>query len=515
MKSFLEWFKASTKVKRWICLILVGIVLVCYGIAKILVSQEMTFFEIGKTIIIFVIGFVSIVVGIIFIQKRSLEIIIEANNTDSEKGKKAGLNIKSLIFNKKVYEEGPKVVVIGGGSGLNIVVEGIKKYTNNITAIVPISNYEQGDKFDNLGYMPLKDVKEGIISLSNNDEVMKKLFSYKFTQEPLVGMNFGDIYISAMNEIYVDKSEAIKKSSDVLNIVGKVLPVTLDEITICAELKDGTIIKQKNMIPEIVSQKNQSINRVYIAPSNCRPAPGVIDAIEDADVIIIGPGSLYTNVLPSLLVKNIAKAIKDSRALRFYISNIMTEPGQTDNYKLSDHIKTIKDHVGMDIIDYCLADTGEVVPEYVRKYNKDGFDLLDLDIKRANQYNVKVIQRNFSTILNGKVRHNPDAIAEVIIEMVCNELKFHDMQNNTQYLLLQSVLKDQRKAIEKEQAKLKKRNEKKGNEDPKESKFSLKYKDRLKSIKNTEEITEENKKLARQIEKMEQLKKAQMNKSKK
>ena len=102
MKSFLEWFKASTKVKRWICLILVGIVLVCYGIAKILVSQEMTFFEIGKTIIIFVIGFVSIVVGIIFIQKRSLEIIIEANNTDSEKGKKAGLNIKSLIFNKKV-----------------------------------------------------------------------------------------------------------------------------------------------------------------------------------------------------------------------------------------------------------------------------------------------------------------------------------------------------------------------------------------------------------------------------
>ena len=193
----------------------------------------------------------------------------------------------------------------------------------------------------------------------------------------------------------------------------------------------------------------------------------------------------------------------------------MTEPGQTDNYKLSDHIKTIKDHVGMDIIDYCLADTGEVVPEYVRKYNKDGFDLLDLDIKRANQYNVKVIQRNFSTILDGKVRHNPDAIAEVIIEMVCNELKFHDMQNNTQYLLLQSVLKDQRKAIEKEQAKLKKRNEKKGNEEPKESKFSLKYKDRLKSIKNTEEITEENKKLARQIEKMEQLKKAQMNKSKK
>ena len=136
MKSFLEWFKASTKVKRWILLIIVGIVLTCYGIAKILVSEEITFFELGKTIVIFIMGFIAIVVGIVFIQKRSLEIIIEANNTSTEKGKKAQLNIKSLIFNKKVYEEGPKIVIIGGGQGLNTVIEGFKKYTNNITSIL-------------------------------------------------------------------------------------------------------------------------------------------------------------------------------------------------------------------------------------------------------------------------------------------------------------------------------------------------------------------------------------------
>ena len=134
MKSFLEWFKASTKVKRWILLILVGIVLTCYGIAKILVSEEITFFELGKTVVIFVVGFIAIVVGIVFIQKRSLEIIIEANNT-TDKGKKAQHNIKSLIFNKKVYEEGPKIVVIGGGHGLNTVIEGLKQYTNNIKNI--------------------------------------------------------------------------------------------------------------------------------------------------------------------------------------------------------------------------------------------------------------------------------------------------------------------------------------------------------------------------------------------
>ena len=140
MKSFFEWFKASTKVKRWILLILVGMILMCYGISKILVSEEMSFFELAKVIIIFVAGFLSIVTSVVFIQKRSLEIIIEANNTN-EAGKKAKLNIKSLIFNKKVYEEGPKVVIIGGGQGLNTVIEGFKKYTNNITAIVTMSDY--------------------------------------------------------------------------------------------------------------------------------------------------------------------------------------------------------------------------------------------------------------------------------------------------------------------------------------------------------------------------------------
>ena len=516
MKSFLEWFKASTKVKRWICLIIFGIVLTCYGIAKILVSQEVSFMELARIVIIFVVGFIAIVTGIVFIQKRSLEIIIEANNSNSESGKKAGLNIKSLIFNKKVYEEGPKIVVVGGGVGLNIVVQGLKKYTNNITAIVPISDYgdDGSGNFGATGYLPLKDVKDSIIALSNVDSSMNKLFSYNFETEPLRGMNFGDIYLSAMNEVYPNKAEAILKSSEVLNIIGKVIPVTLEEITICAELKDGTTIKQKNKIPEIVSKKNQSINRVYITPGNLRPSPGVIDAIEDADVIIIGPGSLYTNVLPSLLVKSVAKAIKDSRATRFYISNIMTEPGQTEGYTLADHIKTIRDHVGMDMIDYCLADTGEVVPEYIRKYNKDGYDLLELDIKKANQYNVKVIQRNLSTITNGKVRHDGDLIASTIIEMVCNDLKFHDMQNNTQYLLLQSVLKEQRKTIEKEQKRLKKKAEKKKTpEETKPSKFAEKYKDRIKSIQNTDANTAENKKLTHQIEKMETLKKVQMRKS--
>ena len=515
MKSFMEWFKASTKVKRWILLILVGVTLTCYAFTKILVSEEITFFELGKTILIFVFGFMAIVISVVFIQKRSLEIIIEANNTNTEKGKQAQSNIKSLIFNKKVYEEGPKVVVIGGGTGLNTVLEGFKKYTNNITAIVTMSDYGNVPTASRkaLDTLPLKDIKDSIIAMSDKEDIMRKLMYFNFQNERLRGLNFGDIYLTAMNEIYNNISEAILKSTEVLNINGRVMPVTLDEITICAELTDGTTVKQKDKIPEMVAAKVESINRIYISPSNCRPSPGVLDAIEEADVIIIGPGSLYTNVLPNLLVKNVSRAIRDSKAMKFYISNIMTEPGQTDNYTLSDHLKAINEHVGTDIIDYCLADTGEVVPEYIRKYNKDGADLVEIDSRKINEYNVKVIQRNMSCIKNDRIRHKSDVIASTIIEMICNDLKFHDMQNNTEYLLLQSVLKDQKKLILKEEKRKKKLLEsgklpKKESDIKRNSKFKEKYRDRVESIQNTDAKIKENRRIAEEIEKMERAKMA-------
>ncbi len=515
MKSFLEWFKASTKVKRWIFLIIIGIVLTCYGIAKILVSEEITFFELGKTITIFVIGFIAIITGIVFIQKRSLELIIEANNTSSETGKKAKANMKSLIFNRKVYEEGPKVVIIGGGKGLNNVITGFKKYTNNITAIVTMSDYGKAstDSRRALDTLPLKDIKDAIIAMSDKEDIMRNLMNMNFRNERLRGLNFGDIFLTAMNEIYSNISEAILKSTEVLNITGKVIPVTLDEITICAELADGTTIRQKDKIPEAVATRHSKINRIYVSPTNCRPAPGIIDAIEEADIIIIGPGSLYTNVLPNLLIRNVAKAIKDSKATKYYISNIMTEPGQTDEYTLSEHLKVIQEHIGTGIIDYCLADTGEVIPEYIRKYNKEGSDVVEIDSKKLNGHNIKVIQRNMSCVKDGKIMHNPDIIASTIIEMVCNDLKFHDMQNDTEYLLLKSVLKEQKKIQQRQEKGLVKvKNNKLGfmkKENPnKKSKFKEKYEDRVHSIQNTDAKIQENKKIAKQIEKIEKMKKS-------
>ena len=507
MKSFLEWFRGSTKVKRWMFLILLGVVLTCYAFTKVFVNDEMDFFELGQIIGLFVLGFIFVILGLIFIQKRNLEILIEANN-NSENSDKAKINIKSLIFNKKVYEEGPKVVIIGGGEGLNTVIEGFKKYTNNITAIVTMSDYGMGPSTSRkaLETLPLNDIKSSIIAMSDKEELMKKLMDFKFTSGHLKDLNFGDIYLSAMSEIYNNVSEAIQKSTEVLNITGKVIPVTLDEITICAELTDGTTIQRKDKIPEIVSEKVAAINRIYISPSNCRPAPGVIEAIEEAEAIIIGPGSLYTNVLPNLLVRNVSKAIKESKAIKVYVSNIMTEPGQTDNYSLSDHIAAIQEHVGARVFDYCLADYGDVIPEYIRKYNKEGSDVVEVDKDKVLKFDVKTIQKDMSCIKNDKIRHNSDIIASTIMEFICDELRFKDLQNETEYLLINSVLKEQNKNIAqanketREEQKIKDRATRNINrENRKKSKFFEKYKDRIDSIQESDKKIREKRRIEEEI----------------
>ena len=508
MKTFLDWFKASTKVKRWILLIIIGIVLTCYGIAKIIVSEEISFFELGKIVAIFVVGFVSIVISVVFIQKRTLELIIEANHPETDAGKNAQSKIKSLIFNKKVYEEGPNIVILGGGHGLNTIISGFKKYSNNITSIVTMSEYGNDPTISRLalGSLPFNDIKDSIIAMSENEASMEKLMNWTFKNDRIRGITFSDIYLTAMNEIYNNNTEAVLKSSEVLNITGRVLPVTLDEITICAELADGTVVKQKNRIPDVVAEKVERISRIYVTPSNCRPAPGVLEAIENADVIIVGPGSLYTNVLPPLLIKNVARAIKESKAFKYYISNIMTEPGQTEEFKLSDHLKTIHEHIGIDIFDYCIADTGEIVPEFIRKYNKEGAEPVEVDINNSEKYNLKVIQKDMSCIKNDKIRHNADVVASIVIEMLCNDLKFHDLQNNTEYLLLQSVLKEQKK-IQAREAKRSKSTalvETKAKHNTlmkRDSRFKTKYRERVESIQNSDATTIENKRNAKELEK--------------
>ena len=285
-------------------------------------------------------------------------------------------------------------------------------------------------------------------------------------------------------------------------MTGRVLPVTFDEINICAELENGMVVEEKEKIPEVVFDKVTKINRIYIKPSNCIPAPGVLEAIKNADAIIIGPGSLYTNVIPNLLVKNVSRTIKESKAIKIYVNNIMTEPGQTDNYAISDHLQAIIDHTSEGIIDYCIYDTGEIVPEYVRRYNKEGQDLVEQDIQKCKEKGIKLLQRNLSTIIDDNIRHSPKAVAEAIVQIICDDLKFKDRQSDPQYVMLNSRLKQEKKKRKNIAPifKLKETNKKhNAKTEKKTSKFNEKYKERIESIKTSEDKRMDN--LRKEIEK--------------
>lgn len=476
MKGFFSWFKSEHKIKRWLFLILCSMIAICYAMSTVFVTTAIDIKTVLKIILLFVLGFAGIVFGCISIQKRTLEILVK--ETDKRD------NVKSLIYDKKVYSQGPKIVVIGGGNGLNAVLRGLKTYTDNITAVVTVSDYgeKKSDSRMILDTLPLEDIKESIVALASNEDEMNNLINHKFSYGSLKSLSFGDIYLLAMQNQYSDFSKSVEKSKDVLNITGKVLPVTQDEMEICAELTDGTVIRGRSEIPDVMNEKTCNINRVYISPSNCKVSPGVVEAIKNADAIVIGPGSLYTNVIPNLLVKGVSKAIRESKGFKVYISNIMTEPGQTYNYSLSDHIKAIKRHIGEGMIDYCIYDTGEVMPEYIRRYNMKGSELVEQDVQKAKAEGVKLIKRDLATIDNNCIRHNPDAIAAAIIELICEDLKFKDKQNDPEYLFLSQKMKYKKVKSSNKPTWQKQKLDKKG-----KSKFYTKYEDRILSIKESDE----------------------------
>ncbi len=239
MKGIFKWFKSGTRMKRWFFVIIVGIILLCYGIATIIDMREISVLNLILIIVLSVIGFMMVVVGIIYSQKRVLELLIE-NTDDRISDDNKDVNVKSLIFNKKVYNEGPKIVVIGGGSGLNTVLKGMKEYTNNLTAIVEMSEYEDAQK-RNENLLPIKDVKESIIALAYDEDEMRKLLDLKLQR----GMDFTDLFISAMQDINNEGAKFIEDISKVLNITGRILPVTLDKMNVCAELEDRYFNRRK------------------------------------------------------------------------------------------------------------------------------------------------------------------------------------------------------------------------------------------------------------------------------
>ena len=250
---------------------------------------------------------------------------------------------------------------------------------------------------------------------------MEQLLQHRFREGDLKGQNFGNLLIASMNDISDNFEEAIKKISDVLAVTGKVLPVTLKDITLYAKLKNGTVIKGESNIPVKSLELNSPIENIFIKPKDAKAIKEAVDAIDNADLVLLGPGSLYTSVIPNLLVKNIKESLNRTKAPKVYITNVMTQPGETDNYTIYEHVDALLRHWPGALINYVIVNTGTISDTIGKKYKTEGAEVIRLmqeDREKLKAKGIKLITEDLIDIKKDYVRHDAVKLSKIIIDLV-------------------------------------------------------------------------------------------------
>lgn len=310
-----------------------------------------------------------------------------------------------------------KIVAIGGGTGLSILLRGLKEFFSNITAIVNVVDDGGGSGVlrEDLSMLPPGDIRNCILALASKEPVLQELFAYRFNEGRLKNQSFGNLMIAAMVGISENFEDAISKISDIFALQGKVYPATNEDVHLVAELDDGTIVMGESKIPYQVLKKKTPIKKVFLRPELVRGQPNAIMAIEEADIIFIGPGSLYTSLIPNLLVDGIQEAILSSKASVIYVANLMTQPGETDGFSISDHIEAVVKHANNIKFDYVIANSREVSKEVKDKYKRESSELIVITKEDQNylkKNDIKVIESDFIEVKRGYVRHDVKKVVE-------------------------------------------------------------------------------------------------------
>ena len=313
-----------------------------------------------------------------------------------------------------------KVVTIGGGTGLSVLLRGLKKYPLEITAVVTVADDggSSGKIRSDMNIPSPGDIRNVIAALSDVEPYLEKMFQYRFDSGEVKGHPVGNLMIAAMTDIHGDFSTAVKVMSRILNVRGTVLPTTNDIATLNAVLSDGEIIRGESSI----TKAGGVIDHVYITPSRVKPNEDVLKAIEEADYIIMGPGSLYTSIIPNLVISNVSEKIRESKAKKIYVCNVMTQHGETDNYSVCDHIVAINKHVQENIFDLVIANSREFDDSILSKYHKEKQEPVKIDHEKIEALGIKLIKNNDVGIVdNNTIRHNADKVSELIYDYIIDD----------------------------------------------------------------------------------------------
>ena len=310
------------------------------------------------------------------------------------------------------------IVVIGGGTGCFTVLSGLKKYPVNLSAIVSMADSGGSTKIlrEDFGILPPGDVRRALVALSRSEKSISALFNYRFNEGCLSGHSFGNILITALERIKGNFEEAVEEAGRILNIKGEVIPVTLKNTNLYAVLENGKIIEGEENIDVPKHNANLKIKKVYLKPA-ARVNKKAKSAILKADLIVIGPGDLYTSIIPNLLVKGIPEVIKKSRAKRVYICNIMTKKGETNNFSGKDFVKEIEKYLGGKFLNYVIYNNRKPFPARVKKYEKEGAVFVKCNYKNSNNHRFKLVKGNFLR-KKGFIRHDPHKLAKTLINIL-------------------------------------------------------------------------------------------------
>ncbi len=391
------------RIKRWLSIAASGVLIVAFGS----LAAGAPYWQVRSLgVIILICGITLIVLGI-------GKLIVSFITLFLPEGERELVNI---LYEKRFLERGPKIVTVGGGHGLSNLLLGLKDYTANLTAIVTVadSGGSSGRLREEFNIVAPGDIRNCLVALADAPKLMGELFQFRFsTASQLDGHNFGNLFLTAMVQVTGDFEMAVKESSKVLAIRGHVVPATVSNVQLVAEYEDGSITEGEAQIPK----PGLRIKQVFLKPDDPLPTQDALDAIEQAEVIILGPGSLYTSVIPNLLIKKISEYISKSKAYKIYVCNVMTQPGETDHYSANEHLEAIVNHSSPQILNACLVNSTEVPLEARERYEMAGASPVTADMQRIEAMGITAVGTDLLSV-NDYVRHDSQKLTKALITLI-------------------------------------------------------------------------------------------------
>ncbi len=315
--------------------------------------------------------------------------------------------------------DGRRIVAIGGGNGLSTMLRGLKTRTENLTAVVTVADDGGGSGIlrQEIGMLPPGDIRNCMEALANTEPLMQELLAYRFKEGTLTGQAFGNLLLAALDGISDSFDQAVARMSQVLAITGRILPVTNANVQLEAYFENGARVVGESHISDFKKEQDCRIDRVSLVPQGPPALPDALEAIDQAEIVILGPGSLYTSIIPNLLVEGIAEAVCQSKALKIYVCNIMTQEGETEGYTASDHVAALLEHAGVGLVDVCLCNSAPVDPKLLERYQQEDAAPIIIDRKEVEAMGVELISRPLAFGCSSFARHSSQALADAILSV--------------------------------------------------------------------------------------------------